>query len=205
MSDQLNISTLSFSHGQVLQTIEAMHIAEWLDRQALDSILKKLRRDLVPFTADELDKPNWEQLRYHYVHLIECVVAIKMMADGIAHRHIVGLLTFDRPKLREAYKTAFYEANTGLGKPVLIKHPDGREVHISGLYLDFMASINKLGVLMSHGPRLLDPWQALNRYMGLYSGLHPLPFIRLSDLATEAVHFAVHMPELKRGRKPASH
>jgi hypothetical protein len=205
MSDQLNISTLSFSHGQVLQTIEAMHIAEWLDRQALDSILKKLRRDLVPFTADELDKPHWEQLRYHYVHLIECVVAIKMMADGIAHRHIVGLITFDRPKLREAYKTAFYEASTGLGKPVLIKHPDGREIHISGLYLDFMASINKLGVLMSHGLRLLDPWQALNRYMGLYSELHPLPFIRLSDLATEAVRFAVHMPKLKRGRKPARH
>lgn len=203
MQDHPNISAISLTHGQVLQTIEAMHIAEWLDRPALDSILKKLRRDHVPFTAQELDKPQWEQLRYNYVHLIECVVAIKMMAEGIAHRHIVGLLTFDRPKLREAYKTAFIEAKTGLGKPVLINHPDGREILISGLHLDFMATINKLGVLMSHGPLLLDPWQALNRYMGLYNGMHPLPSIRLSELATEAVRFAVHMPELKRGRKPS--
>ena len=202
MSDQTLIPSLSLSHGQVLQTIEGMHIAEWLDRSALDSVLKKLRRDFVPFTAEELEKPQWEQLRYSYVHLIECVVAIKMMADGVSHRHIVGLLTFDRAKLRNAYKTAFTDANQGLGSPVLLKHPDGSEIHISGLYLDFMAKINALGVLSTPGPRLLEPWQALNRYMGSYNGLHPMPIIRLSDLAREAVRIAGHMPELKRGRKP---
>jgi hypothetical protein len=205
MSDQPNISTLSLSHGQVLQTIEAMHIAEWMDRPALDSVLKKLRRELVPFTAEELDKPQWEQVRYGYVHLVECVVAIKMMAEGIAHRHIVALLTVDRLKLREAYKTAFSDATKGLGKPISLKHPDGHEIHISGLYLDFMARVNALGVLTTTGPRLLDPWQAINRYMGLDVGMHPLPPIRLSDLATEAVRFAVKMPELKRGRKPSGH
>lgn len=205
MLDQTNISTLSFSHGQILQTIEAMHIAEWLDRPALDSILKKLRRDFVPFSAEELAKPQWEQVRYGFVHLIECVVAVKMMADGMSHRHIVALLTFDRKRLREAYLKAFSESQSGLGARIPIKHSDGREITISGLYLDFMATINKLGVLSSSGPRLLDPWQAVNRYMGAYMGLHPLPPIRLSDLATEAVRIAVLMPELKRGRRPANH
>ena len=204
MLDHSTILAVSFTHGQVLQTIEAMHIAEWLDRPALDSVLKKLRRDFVPFTAEELEKPQWEQVRYGYVHLVECVVAIKMMADGISHRHIVGLLTFDRTKLREAYRNAFFDANKGMGEPVTLKHPDGREVNISGVYLDFMAKINSLGVLSTAGPRLLDPWQALNRYMGQYIGLHPLPPIHLSDLATEAVRIAVRMPELKRGRKPAT-
>ena len=192
---------LRLSHGQVLQTIEAMHIAEWLDRPALDSVLKKFRRDYVPFSAEELDKPQWQQLRYDYVHLIECVVAVKMMAEGIAHRHIVGLLTFDREKLREAYKKAYLEAFSGLGAPVVLKHPNGSEVQISGLYLDFMATINQGGVLTTPGPILLDPWKALNRYMASYSGLHPLPPIRLSDLATEAVRIARQMPEVKRGRK----
>lgn len=182
-----------------------MHIAEWLDRSALDSVLKKLRRDFVPFSAEELAKPQWEQVRYGFVHLIECVVAVKMMADGISHRHIVALLTFDRKRLREAYLKAFSESQSGLGTPIPIKHPDGCEITISGLYLDFMATINKLGVLSSSGPRLLDPWQAVNRYMGAYMGLHPLPPIRLSDIATEAVRIAVLMPELKRGRRPANH
>ena len=204
MLEQPIISAVSLTHGQVLQTIEAMHIAEWLDRPALDSVLKKLRRDFVPFTPEELDKPQWAQVRYGYVHIVECVVAIKMMADGISHRHIVGLLTFDRAKLREAYKTAFFDASQGMGKPITLKHPDGREVNISGVYLDFMAKINSLGVLSTAGPRLLDPWQALNRYMAKYISLHPLPPIHLSDLATEAVRIAVRMPELKRGRKPAT-
>ncbi len=189
------------SHGQVLQTIEAMHIAEWLERPALDSVLKKFRRDLVPFSAEELNKPQWQQLHYDYVHLIECVVAVKMMAEGIAHRHIVALLTFDRAKLREAYKRALAEAISGLGAPVYLKHPVGSEIQISGLYLDFMATLNKDGVLTTPGPVLLDPWKALNRYMASYSGLHPLPPIRLSDLATEAVRIARQMPEVKRGRK----
>ncbi len=193
--------SLSLSHGQVLQTIEAMHIAEWLDRPALDSVLKKLRRDHVPFSAEELDKPQWQQVRYEFVHLIECVVAIKMMAEGIAHRHIVALLTFNRPKLRETYKKAYSEAFSGLGAPIQIKHPDGDEIQISGLYLDFMAVINKQGVLTTRGPVLLDPWKALNRFMGSYSGLHPLPPIRLSDLAVEAIRIARQMPEIKRGRK----
>ena len=205
MSDQSNISALSLSHGQVLQTIEAMHIADWLDRPAMASILKKLRRDFVPFTAEELEKPQWEQVRYGYVHLIECIIALVMMTDGMAHRHIVGLLTTHRLKLRDAYKTAFLDANKGFGEPILIKHPDGREVHISGLYLDFMANTNSLGVLVSTGPRLLDPWQTLNRHMGQYVGINPRPPIRLSDLATEAVRIAMRVPELKRGRKPAVH
>mgnify|MGYP006281601111 CR=1 FL=1 len=201
MPNQPNLSTISLSHGQVLQTIEGMHIAPWLDRNALDSILKKLRRDNVPFTEEELNKPQWEQLRYGYVHLIECVVAIKMMADGIAHRHIVSLLTLDRDKLRKQYIQAFLDSQSGLGMPVKLKHPDDREVTISGLYLDFMAQINELGVLSSPGPVLLDPWQALSRYMGLNQNMHPMGFIRLSDLATEAVRIASMVPELKRGRK----
>jgi hypothetical protein len=201
MPNQPNLSTISLSHGQVVQTIEGMHIAPWLDRNALDSILKKLRRDNVPFTEEELNKPQWEQLRYGYVHLIECVVAIKMMADGIAHRHIVSLLTTNRDKLKNAYLQGLMDAQSGLGKPITIKHPDGREITISGLYLDFMAQINELGVLSSPGPTLLDPWQAVNRYMASYLGLHPLPPIRLSDLATEAVRIASVVPELKRGRK----
>jgi len=48
---------------------------------------------------------------------------------------------------------------------------------------------------------LLDPWQALNRYMGFYAGLHPTGMVRLSQLATEAVRLAKDAPIIKRGRK----
>jgi hypothetical protein len=195
------ISNLALSHGQVMYVIEAMHIAEWLDRPALDSVLKKFRRALVPFSADELDKPHWDEHRFLYVHLVECVVAMKMVADGLSFRHVVSLLTYDREKLRAQYLRAFGEATLGEGTEIEISTPDGRLMRVGGLYLDFMATINRDGVLSTTGPRLLSPWEALNRYMGVYLGLHPSMPIRLSQLVTEAVRIAQSAPVYKRGRK----
>jgi len=195
------ISNLALSYGQVMYVIEAMHIAEWLDRPALDSVLKKFRRALVPFSANELDKPHWDEHRFLYVHLVECVVAMKMVADGLSFRHVVSLLTFDREKLRGQYLKAFHEAMVGEGKEIEISIPDGRVMRVGGLYLDFMATINTDGVLSTTGPRLLSPWEALNRYMGVYLGLYPSMPIQLSQLATEAVRIAQGAPVYKRGRK----
>ena len=93
------------------------------------------------------------------------------------------------------------EAATGQGADLEIKSSDGRKVTIGGLYLDFHAIFSKYGVLSTPGPRLLDPWQALNRYMGFYAGLHPTGMVRLSQLATEAVRLAKDAPVIKRGRK----
>jgi len=204
MKNGLSISGLSLSHGQVMYVIEALHIAEWLDRPALDSVLKKFRRSLVPFSTDELAKPHWEEHRYGFVHLIECVIAMKMVADGLAFRHVVSLLTFHRDKLRGLYLKALMEASVGEGKEIEVSALDGRVIRVGGLYLDFMATINKDGVLSSTGPRLLGPWEALNRYMGVYVGLHPSMPIRLSQLAAEAVRIADSTPLYKRGRKSGS-
>ena len=72
---------------------------------------------------------------------------------------------------------------------------------ISGLYLDFAAVVHQGGTLTTSGPIALDPWQALERYMGSYQGLHMLALIRLSQLATEAVRLAEAAPAVRRGRK----
>ncbi len=196
------ISEISLSHGQVMYVIESMHIAEWLDRPALDSVLKKFRRSLIPFSADELEKPHWDEHRYDYFHLVECVVAMKMVADGLAFRHVVSLLSFDRDKLRSLYSKALMDVSFGEGKEIKITAVDGRVMRVGGLYLDFIATISKDGVLSTPGPCLLGPWEALNRYMGEYVGLHPSMPIRLSQLAAEAVRIAQSAPVYKRGRRP---
>lgn len=181
--------------------IGAMHIAEWLDEPGLNSILKKFRRSLVPFSAEELDKPQWEVVQYGYEHLVEVCVALTMVSDGIAFRHVVSLLTGDRPKLRKIYRRAFLEAGSGLGAPIDVSSIDGRKISIGGLYLDFLSVARQGGMLTTTGPRALDPWEALERFMGVYRGLHPRPPIRLSQLATEAVRLAEAAPEVKRGPK----
>jgi len=198
----LKVSNLALSHGQVLWTIEAMHIVEWLDRAALDSVLKKFRREKVPdFTESGQKGRQGADFVYRYEHVMDCVVAMKLVADGLAFRHVVALMRSDPEKLWQHYRRAFLESGAGQGANMEIKASDGRQLTIGGLYLDFHALISKNGVLSTPGPRLLDPWEALSRYMGLYAGLHPTGMVRLSQLATEAVRIAQEAPIVKRGRR----
>lgn len=199
--DVRRLSQISLSHGQAIWVIEAMQIAGWLDATGLNAVVKKLRRHLVPFSEEELQKPKWEAVRYEFEHLLEIVVALKMTADGMAFRHIISLLTNHRKKLRLIYRRAFLEAESGLGAPLEIRAADGRSMNISGLYLDFSATARVKGMLATLAPTALAPWEALQRYMGLYIGVHMFPIIRISQLATEAVRLAEAAPEVKRGPK----
>lgn len=202
MNTIADIFKLSLSHGQVLWVIDGMRIVEWLDRPALDSVLKKFRRVGVPdFSSTGQQGRQGSDFIYSYEQLMDCVVAMKLVADGLAFRHVVGLMKSDPEKLRQFYHRAFTEAETGLGKIIEVRGEDGRKIGIGGLYLDFHAVISKTGILTTTGPRLLDPWEALNRYMGVYSMQHPSGMVRLSQLATEAVRLATKAPVIKRGRK----
>jgi hypothetical protein len=202
MSDDVRrLDQISLSHGQAIWAIEAMQVAGWLDTAGLNAVVKKLRRHFVPFSEEELQKPKWEEVRYGFEHLLDIVVALKMMADGMAFRHIVSLLTNHRKKLRLIYRRAFLEADKGLGAPLEIRSADGRAMNMSGLYLDFSATARINGMLATFGPTALAPWEAFQRYMGLYISVHMFPLIRISQLATEAVRLAEAAPEVKRGRK----
>jgi hypothetical protein len=179
-----------------------MHIVEWLDRSALDSVLKKFRRENVPdFSQSGQKGRKGADFFYKFEHLMDCVVSMKLAADGLAFRHVVSLMRSNPEKLWQHYRRAYLEAEAGQGANLEIKAGDGRKITIGGLYLDFHAIISKNGVLSTPGPMLLDTWSALGRYMGFYAGLHPTGMIRLSQLATEAVRIAKEAPVIKRGRK----
>ena len=202
MTTHQNISKLSLSHGQVLWVIENMRIVEWLDRPALDSVLKKFRREGVPdFLSTGQQGRQGSDFSYGFEQVMDCVVAMKLVADGLAFRHVVALMKSDPVKLRQFYNRSLAEADTGMGKIIEVNAGGSRKLSISGLYIDFNAIISKTGVLSTTGPRLLDPWEALKRYMGLFSMLHPTGMVRLSQLATEVVRLAHHAPVVKRGRK----
>ena len=202
MSDDVRrLDQISLSQGQAIWVIEAMQVAGWLDTAGLNAVVKKLRRHFVPFSEEELQKPKWEEVRYGFEHLLDVVVALKMTSDGMAFRHIVSLLANHRKKLRLIYRRGFLEAESGLGTPLEIRSADGRTMNISGLYLDFSATARVNGMLATLAPTALAPWEALQRYMGLYISVHMFPLIRISQLATDAVRLAEAAPEVRRGRK----
>ena len=78
------ISTLRLSHGQAIQVLRDTRLAESVSASALDAMIKKLRREGVPFAADELGDYQWEEIVYRYEHIIELAVALKMQSDGMS-------------------------------------------------------------------------------------------------------------------------
>jgi hypothetical protein len=201
LKDQ-ELDRLSISHGQVLWVIDGMNFVPWLNRPALDSVLKKFRLNKVP-DFDRLGQVGraGADFAYGFSEVMDCVLAMKLVSEGLAFRHVVGLMKFDPEKLRQYYRRAYLEANSGAGEPLLLRSGDGREVSFSGLAIDFMAQISKFGALSTPGPILLTPWQALERYTAHYANFHPMGLVRLSQLATEAVRLALVAPVVKRGRK----
>ena len=202
MNRDTELGQLSISHGQVLWVIDSMNFVSWLTRPALDSVLKKFRLNKVPdFDRRGQAGRAGADFAYGFTEVMDCVVAMKLVSEGLAFRHVVGLMKFDPEKLRHWYRRAYFEAESGAGAPLRVTSDDGRHLSISGLVLDFKAQISRLGALSTPGPILLDPWQALERYTANYVNLHPTGLVRLSQLATEAVRLAVVAPPVKRGRK----
>ena len=202
MIKNAELDRLSIAHGQVLWVIDGMNFVPWLNRTALDSVLKKFRLNKVP-DFDRLGQVgrSGADFAYSFSEIMDCVLAMKLVSEGLAFRHVLGLMKFDPEKLRQCYRRAYFEAESGVGAPLRVNSQDGRHISISGLVLDFKAQISKSGSLSTPGPILLDPWQALERYTGNYVNFHPTGLARLSQLATEAVRLAVVAPPVKRGRK----
>ena len=202
MQSTLDIEQLQLTHGQVLYVIDGMNFVPWLSRSSLDSVLKKFRLKKIPdFARTGQAGRAGADFHYSFFDLLDCVLAMKLVSEGLVFRHVIGLMTFDPERLRAFYRRAYLEAKDGYGSPLLITAADGRHMSVSGLYLDFAAQISKSGALSTPGPTLLDPWQAVDRFMAAYQGLHPTNLIRLSQLATEAVRIALEAPPTRRGRR----
>ena len=201
-TQDFNPYDIAISHGQVLWVIDTMNIVTWLSRASLDSVLKKFRLKKVPDFAriGQAGRAGADFL-YGFNELMDCVLAMKLVSDGLAFRHVVSIMTHDHEALRQCYRRAFFEAESGEGALLEVIAADGRKVSISGLYIDFMVNITKSGMLLTTGPMLIGPWRALERYMGSYMNFHPTGVVRLSQLATEAARLALKAPTVKRGRK----
>ena len=201
----LRMKTLKLSHGQALRVMTDTGLAAGMTDSALNSMVKKFRLNGLPFEKKEEGSNQWEETIYQYEHLVELALALKMLSDGMAFRHIVSLLTKYRSKLHRFYVEALLAADTGMGRPRTIVNPEPLkgelpEVHISGLYLEFTA-LARHGAMNASEPKLISPWKAVERFMASYDGLYPFPLIMLSQICQRVLKVAEGTPPVKRGRR----
>ena len=77
---------------------------------AFDAYLKYLRREGLPFAANELGVGRGNRMRYGYPHLMELAVALYLKSQAILPKQVVSVLASLRDKLRPIYERAYLEA-----------------------------------------------------------------------------------------------
>jgi hypothetical protein len=201
MQDAASIDLLALSHGQARWVLTHLGLHAGEDEPTFDSYIKSLRRDGVPFAPDELGVGAGHNLKYRYPHLMELAVALALRTQGILARDIVGLLAAHRTLLRSHYRRAWFERNAGLGAPREVVINDFTKRRIAGVYLNLQLSYTARGILMMIEPKLINPIDAFDHYMGLHRQVYPRPPLPISQIADDIVGLAEGAPEIKRGRR----
>jgi hypothetical protein len=199
--DAAQIDLVALSHGQARWVLDYLGLHAGEDGQTFDAYIKSLRRDGVPFARDELGVGPGHNLKYRYPHMMELAVALALRTQGVLSRDIVGLLAFHRTLLRSHYRRAWLERECGLGAPRKVVIEGITERNISGTYLTLELMYNSHGALTMIEPRLIDPADAFDHYMGLHRQVYPRPPLPISQIADDIVRLAEGAPEIKRGRR----
>jgi len=208
----IRMSSLRLNHGQVAEVMDGSQLASGMLPTARHAMIRKLRRSFVPFANGEIIKDNpRDEVIYHYIHVAELGLILKLLNNGMRFSHAVSLVSRHRTILRQFYKEALLEADTGRGEPVPMtmlgpvgidpKTGEPLYEHAAGLYLDFCA-FQQNGVLSMSEPKLLGPKAAISRFMSLEDGLYPVPLVPLSQICTRIEKIAAATAPIKRGPRP---
>lgn len=169
---------------------------------AFDAYLKYLRREGLPFAANELGVGRGNRMRYGYPHLMELAVALYLKSQAILPKQVVSVLASLRDKLRPIYERAYLEAESGLGQPVQVQVNGIELVTMGGVSLDLGLQDRGGGDMFSifGHPQALGPAQLIYLFATQnrrHNFRDPIP---LSDLGREVVRLATHAPQARRGR-----
>ena len=195
------VPPLALRHGQALWVMRELFPGlPGVAGPTLDSYIKYLRREGVPFAAEELGVGTGQTVTYRYEQLMELAVALTLRTQGVLAQDIPHLLSEFRTELRRIYRIAYLQRRSGMGAPVDIALPGEPRFRASGIWLDLRLRYFETGVLSSSGPCALGPAAALKEFVRHGRDRFFRPLISLSDLAEAVVELAPAAPEIRRGR-----
>ena len=202
MSPQnIQVPTLALSHGQALWLLANMGFRTGDTETAFNAYIMGLRRAGLPFANDELGRGAGHNVTYRFVHLMELTVALALRAQAILPRDIVHLLVNHRERLRQIYRRAWTERDSGLGAAELIVPGKQDRFRLQGIYLDLRLMYVETGFLGYSAPTALGPGEAVVRMFTKNIGQHVRGLLPLSELAEQVVDLAPGAPEFRRGRR----
>jgi|SRR5215472_11373913 len=200
-SSPSNLPVIALSHGQTLWVLSQMGFRTGESPTAFNSYVMGLRRAGLPFDEGELGQGAGHNVTYRYEHLMELTVALALRAQAILPRDIVDLLARHRGRLRQIYRRAWTERESGLGAPQTIDPGKEKPFRLTGIYLDLKLMYVETGYLGYPAPVGLGPGEAVVRAFTKNIGQHVRGLLPLSELAEQVAELAPAAPEIRRGRK----
>ena len=201
LADHPDLPAFALRHGQARWLLRQLRFGWHPPEPQLDSWLKHLRREGLPFAAGELGTGTGRDLAYRFPHLMELALALALKGSGLLDGELVRLLRHSRDQLREHFAVAWLDRAAHRGRPVTVtaageEHP----LAVSGLFLRLWGIASNLPGAVIWSPLLLDPWQAIRGYATPAPRVHLRPPLALSALAEDVVRLAGEAPPIRRGR-----
>jgi hypothetical protein len=196
-----DLPVFALRHGQARWVLRQLRFGWHPLEPQLDTWLKHLRREGLPFAPEELGIGTGRDLAYRYPHLMELALALALKGSGLLDGELVRLLRHSRDQLRGCFAVAWLDRAAHRGRPVTVtaageEHP----LEASGLFLRLWGIASNLPGAVIWSPLLLDPWQAILEYATPAPRVHLRPPIALSALAQDVVRLAAEAPSIRRGR-----
>ena len=202
VSDQTDqVPVLALSHSQAMWVLARMGFRTGDTETAFNAYLMGLRRAGLPFSPDEPRLGAGHNVTYRYEHLMEMAVALALRAQAILPRDIVNLLVLHRSGLRQIYRRAWTERESGLGATETIVPGKRDPFKLAGIHLDLRLMYAETGALGHSAPVALGPGEAVVRLFTKNIEQHVRGLLPLSDLAEEVIKLAPAAPEVRRGRR----
>ena len=113
---------IELSHGQVKWLLFRLFRDSTQSTSALDSYLKHLRRNGIPFTPNELGTGTGTNLIYRYANLMELVLAFYLKGKGMLKTEVVSQLVEGRETLRDVFLLAYLDSDRMDGGIIHVKY-----------------------------------------------------------------------------------
>ena len=173
----------TLSHGQTLLVLEQLGFADGITPGTFNHYIKSLRKMGVPFDKLMGKDGRRKLARYNFLHLMEMSLILSLRVYWTVPDVVIHGIRERRATLCPFYRSAYLEAQSGLGAPQRISFGQKDHLTLSGVFLDPGIRYGGGHMHSMSEPTLLSPADALRAFAtGFSTSRTHLPF-NLSALA----------------------
>lgn len=195
---------IELHHGQALWVLGQLGFQGATSKDTFYEYVKSLRKLGTPFAHGTIGYVGSGLANYTFLQLMELALVLALRVYHVVPDAVLSEVVRYRRNLYRCYRRAYLERRSGLGAPVCFVSSSSHIIQVRGAFLDLQMSFSGGKLLKFGPPKLLTPYSALELIVERDVAARAFVPMNLSLLSEKIVATALHAPEIRRGRRPAS-